>query len=482
MRVQDKLNEKQIKEVVKNRNDRADRLIENWSKRKDIVGREFQEKAHKNLRKYRNMAICLENTEQFLSNLSETVISSNYQMMPQNVMRVVRLGYGNSIRGEIFNEWAMETMRDSIWYVKSSYKDTLRDGVAGTITHQTSTNRYSSEIEIETLGTGDDSTNTFPVTLTKTPVRPYKVFVIKNDVLVAQDDGSGVFEDLVTGTLAGSVESTVVYASGVVSVTFASAPLTTDTIQIRYLVDTEEATNYDELGVLDLQLVDFQFRPDVHPLEVSWSKKSEFLIGTTLDTSLEDTLTVSAAQELTKAADFRALREGYRNAKSNSLIQFNSDWKSAGADSLYAHAQTVNHVFSRAEDAIYSSLQRGGVSAVYGGANAVSFLKMNNKFVSEPNQKKIGGYKVGTIDGIGVYKVPSNIVPNDELVTSWVNEDDPTDVGVSIGVFLPFATTDRLTFKNLQTEFAVFSYEHIVTLNSAYTRRIKFLNLDKVLL
>jgi len=481
MRVQDKLNEAEVKAIVKTRNDRADRLIENWSKRTDIVGKEFQEKAHNNMSKFRNLAIVLENTEQYLSRISETVISSNYQMMPQNVMRVVRLGYGNSIRGEIFNEWAMETMRDSIWYVKPTYKDTLRDGVAGTVTHETSTNRYSSEIEIESLGTGDDSTNTFTPTMTKTPIRPYKVFVLRNDVLVAQDDGSGIFEDLVTGTLAGSVSSTITYASGAVSVTFASAPLTTDTIQIRYLVDTEVVANYDELGPLDLVLTDHQFRPDVHPLEVSWSKKSEFLIGTTLDTSIEDTLTIAAAQELKKSADFRALREGYRNAKSNTLIQYNADWKSAGANSLDAHAQTVQHVFSRASNAIYSELQRGGVSAIYGGADAIAYLELNRKFVKDNKAVKVGGYKYGTLDGTPVFMVPSNIVPNDELVTSWVNEQNPTDVGVSIGVFLPMATTDRLTFKNLQTEYSIFSYEDIKTLNSKYCRRIKFLNLSSVL-
>ena len=179
--------------------------------------------------------------------------------------------------------------------------------------------------------------------------------------------------------------------------------------------------------------------------------------------------------------DFRALREGYRNAKGNPLIQYNADWKSAGADSLWAHVQTATHVFDRAAAAIYSDLQRGGVTAIYGGADAVAYLKMHNKFVSDATSKKVGGFKAGTLDGINVYQVPASIVPADELVTSWVNEDAPTDVGVSIGVFLPMATTDKLTFKNRQTEFSIYSFEDIQTLNSKYTRRIKMSNLNKVL-
>lgn len=481
MRVENKLSEAQIKQVIKTRNDRADRLIESWSKRTDIVGKGYQDLAHKNMNKYRNLSIIMENTERYLSKLTETQISSAYQLMPQNVMRVIRLGYGNTIRGEIFSEWAMETMRDSIWYAKPIYGATKRDGTINTVTYETSTNRYSSEIEIETVGTGDGSTTTFPGTVTKTPVRPYKVYIMVDDVLVAHDDGSGVFDDIVTGTLGGT--STIDYASGggSYSIVFATAPAAGAVITIRYLVDTEVVANYGELGPIHLQLQDYQFRPDVHPLEISWSKKAELLLASTLDTDVDATLSVAAAEELKKASDFRALREGYRNAKANTVLTYNADWKSTGAKSLHDHVQTVTHVFDRAAAAIFKDLQRGGVTSIYGGADAVAYLKMHDKFVSDANAKKIGAYKAGTLDGINVYQVPSNIVPADEMVTSWVNEDQPADVGVSIGVFLPMAATDKLTFKNLQTEYSIYSFEDIVTLNSRYLRRIKFNNLSTVL-
>ena len=483
MRVEQKLNEGEIKAAVKTRNNNADRLIEKWSKRKDIVGSEFQEKAHSNLNKFRNMAILLENQERYLSRLTETQISSAYQTMPQNVMKVVRLGYGNTIRGEIFNEWAMETMRDSIWYAKPIYAETLRDGVINTVTHETNTHRYSSEIEIETLGTGDGSTNNFTGTATKTPIRPYKAYVLVDNVLKAVDDGSGVWSDVPgqEGSLATTATNTINYTTGAVDITFASAPATGYVVSLRYFVDTEVSTNYDELGAINLQLVDYQFRPDLYPLEVSWSKKAELLLASTLDVDIDNTLTVAAAEELKKSMDFRALREGYYNAKSNTLLQYNADWKSAGADSLWAHVQTVTHIFDKAAAAVYKDLQRGGVTSIYGGADAVSYLKMHNKFVSQTGVKQVGGYKVGTLDGINVYQVPASIVPADELVTSWVNQDAPTDVGVSIGVYIPMATTDKLTFKNFYTEMGIGAFEDIQTLNSKYCRRIKFNNLSAVL-
>lgn len=481
MRIEDKLSEQTMKEDIKRRDDLSDRLIETWAKKEHIVGKDFVNRAHNNLKKYRNLAIVLEQSDKFLSRLNETVISNNFGMLPQNVMRTISLGYGKSIRGDIFSEWAMQTMKDSIWYIKPVYASTLRDGVEDTITHQTATNRFSSEIEIESVGTGDGSTANYPGTTAKNRVRPYKVFVIVDDVLVAIDDGTGVFEDIVSGTLSTGVASTISYDTGAYNITFADIPGAAETIQIRYNVDTEQSTNYDELGALELSLNEYIFRPDVHPLEVSFSKKAQLQLQTTLDVGVEDSLVVAAAEELKKSLDFRALREGYRLAKSNSIITYNADWKAAGASSLKQHIETVPYIFDKAEDAIYSDLQRGGVSAVYGGASAISYLKQHSQFKRENSGKKVGGYKVGELDGIPVFKVPSSIVPDDELVTSWVNPEAPGDAAISIGVMLPMASTDKLFFKNLQTEYALFSYEDIQSLQPKYCRRIKMSNLSTVL-
>ena len=41
----------------------------------------------------------------------------------ENMLRLVRLSYPNSIRGELFTEFAMETANDSIKYIVPSYQD-----------------------------------------------------------------------------------------------------------------------------------------------------------------------------------------------------------------------------------------------------------------------------------------------------------------------------------------------------------------------
>jgi len=106
-----------IKVQMSERNMKADQLIEQkWSKTPQI-GEGIQDLADKDLNRARNLVYAMENQENHLKNLTETQISTAFQTTPENVMRIVRLGYPNSVRGEIFLEWSMETARDSIYYL-----------------------------------------------------------------------------------------------------------------------------------------------------------------------------------------------------------------------------------------------------------------------------------------------------------------------------------------------------------------------------
>ena len=102
------------------RNFRADRLVEKWSNIPEIgVGMQEMEP-----RAARNLAILLENQTRQMSHMTEAAIASNFNgQTPENMLRLVRLSYPNSIRGALFTEFAMETANDSIKYIVPSYQD-----------------------------------------------------------------------------------------------------------------------------------------------------------------------------------------------------------------------------------------------------------------------------------------------------------------------------------------------------------------------
>jgi len=466
------LSENVVKQAISDRNSRADRLIEKWSKKKDLVGDGFQEKAHSSLNKYRNLSIMLENLEDHLATLTETQIATSFGTTPRQLIKIIRLGYPNSAREDVFHVWGMETMRDDIYINNIVYNSTKRDATAETIYHESAANRYASSISVDVVDGTGSGTN-YTGTLAKVPLYPFKLTILVGGIPVAVDNGSGVF---VGATMSKITASTINYTTGEYDITFSGAPGLAITIESVFV--TEGAYNTSEMGDAELRFTPVQFNADFYPLGVSWSLHSEFLLKSTLNTDTEEVFNVGCAELLRKELDFRTFKMAYRSALGNTVINFNADWKSGGADSAIAHAQSISNALERGRMAIYKDLQRGGISNIFGGPDAVAYLTYHKDWVYETAVAQVGVYKMGSIRGIPVYVTPTDIVPNDELVLNWKNPADEYDSSVSVGVFLPVAQfTPKLTYKNLYSEKSLYSVEDKKVLNSKYLRRIKLLNL-----
>lgn len=73
-----------------------------------------------------NSAIHLTNQARFMKQLNEQETSSEFQRMaPANVMRMVQLTMTNLNRGNVFSEYAMETARDAIYYIKPYFSKSI---------------------------------------------------------------------------------------------------------------------------------------------------------------------------------------------------------------------------------------------------------------------------------------------------------------------------------------------------------------------
>lgn len=466
--------------LLSERAEHGDRLVEIWSKKKNLNGEGLVDLYNKDPNRGRGLAFILENQKNHLNQLTETEISTTFQTTPQNVIRIVRLGYPNSVRGEIFLEWPMETARDSIFYLKPTYTSTARGATAGKVMYEQPAYRYASELEEETAaGTINGSNKTFTGASTNDvsvpPLRAYTLQVLHNNIIVANDDGSGVISG--TDTDGTAISGTINYTTGALSVTFTTAPATGDTVTYGYQTNTEVSTNYDQIEQVSLTLTDYQFRATPWPLAISWSKMTELLLGTTLKIDAEEALIRGAADELKKSLDFQALRLGYRRALANNSVTFNADFAAAGADSEMAHAQSITRYIENVGSQIFDSLQRGGVSKMYGGWKAVDYLTNHYRFSSEGRQPKVGAYKTGSLDGMDIYKVPASIVPNNEIVCVWKNELVPEDVSIAFGTLVPLYHTMTLEFKEAYKETGLYSFQDYKTLQGGYLVRLVLSNL-----
>jgi hypothetical protein len=104
-------------EYMDERNAIADRYREKWERVPEI-GKHLKGLSD---RRARNMAIMLENQAQAMSRLNEMQYASAFSATPENMIRLVRLTYPNSIRDEAFTDFVMETAQDSIKYIKPIY-------------------------------------------------------------------------------------------------------------------------------------------------------------------------------------------------------------------------------------------------------------------------------------------------------------------------------------------------------------------------
>lgn len=92
---------RQYAEFIDERKAIAERYLEKW-KRVPEIGKELKSLPEK---KALNLAVLLENQAQAMSRLTEVQYASAFSATPENMIRLVRLTYPNSIRDEAFTDF-----------------------------------------------------------------------------------------------------------------------------------------------------------------------------------------------------------------------------------------------------------------------------------------------------------------------------------------------------------------------------------------
>lgn len=460
---------------ISTRNSQADRLIEKWSKKKglDLDGGKFEAIFEASPIKARNLAIILENNEKYFRTLTETQISDTFNTTPQTVTKVIRLGYPNSVVGDIFVDYAMSTMKDTMYKLEPAYAKAKRGASVGDVMYESDADRPATEIEEESVTT--TATATFTGTLTTNPLRPWHVRVYLAGAQVAQDDGNGF---LVGSTLSTVTASTINYTTGAYSLVFAANATAGLELLFQYSYNSEDSTLYGEQMDVKFNLVPYDLRATPKPIGFSWSHMTELLMDSALHVDAEEALITAGADELKKSRDFRALKLAYRGSKWSSAVEFNTDWASAGSDSDYAHTQSVLKYIENAGNKTFDALQRGDVSHLVAGPKAVAYVKNHKLFVPDNSMPSVGVYKVGTLDGKPLYKSPIEVVPTDEILTIYRNNrENSNDAAITLGTYLPFYRTQTLEFNSFHKETAMATYDDLLLQERKYLNRVKLLGL-----
>jgi hypothetical protein len=431
----------ELQEQIQTRNALANRFFEKWSKT-DIgrkSGKDMRSIMESNPTKARNIAITLNNQEKYLKSLSEQVVSTNFSVRPENLLRAVKIGVANSNRGEIFTEYPLQTTDDALFYMCMTYEQSLRSAVAGDRIYEKINQFYAGEQAMSgTLGTGTGAQTSFSLAaVSPLPLIPRTVNLIVGGALVAKDDGAGNFVDFANGAvLSTSATNTVSYTLGTCTINFTVAPALGATIQLMYNWSSENESNFTSLGTVGITLEKKRFNARPMPLGYNYSTMTELAFETTGLGSAEEMLMQTVGDEHAKSRDYKAIQRGRQIAMGNAMAYFNADFASEGEVSLKSHAQNIIKAIGEVSASIYDDVKRGQVNKAVVGSKVLPFLKLHDLWKDDLTQPRSGVYKAGSLSDIEIYVCPqeATILNNDEMLLTWKNPQEGLDLSIVFGV------------------------------------------------
>jgi hypothetical protein len=250
----------------------------------------------------------------------------------------------------------------------------------------------------------------------------------------------------------------------------------------RFNSESDFEGNY--LGEVEIRMDEYTFKPSPTSIGVSWSQLTEITLDTSFNISAEETLVTYASQEIRSALDYRAFRLAYAVAQTNARhnpmykYEFDAHWNvNQSLEGYIANAQTFVNAIDAIGDVMYDEINRGGVSRMVAGPSACSYMHLNSGYSPTGLQPQNGSYQFGELDGRPLFKVPSAIIPTNEILTVWKNDAVENDVSIAFGTLIPFFSTGIIQRKNFYKEAGLATYGDWAVLNRRYLAIIKIVNL-----
>jgi len=260
----------------------------------------------------------------------------------------------------------------------------------------------------------------------------------------------------------------------------------------RYNSESDFEGNY--LGEVEIRMDEYMFKPSATTIGVSWSQLTEITLDTSFNISAEEYLVSYASQEIRSALDYRAIRLAYATAKTNAKFNpnyyyvfdaaYNTSAPAGPAtgtkEGYIANAQTFVNAIDAVGDVIYDELNRGGVSRLVAGPSACSYMHLIGGYSPKGKQNQTGSHQFGELDGMPLFKVPSAIIPTNELLCVWKNDQVENDVSIAFGTLIPFFSTGIIQRKNFYKEAGLATYGDWAVLNRRYLAIIAIANLKDI--
>jgi hypothetical protein len=419
-----------------------------------------------------------ENKQQY-EHLKEAVATSGFLgVTPQDIVKIARIAYPNSVAPDIFDFWGMSSMKDSIFKLETLYGSSARGSTANAVTYENyGEGRYPSEVEKYSVSATSAQT-VFTTTLSNAPLRPFTVQVFADGLQVGADNGSGT---IVGAGLTGT--NTINYTSGAITVTFTTGLVLNAVFDVYYQYDSEQSSLFTNVGSALLNLVVYDYRATPYPLSIEWTRFTEELMNSKLGMSAKESLIAGAADMFRKALDEWCITRAMKAATWTTAASFDTDFASAGSDSSFEHAQSVINAIQAAEFKTYADLGRmADKSNVVCDYMTLNYFSKHRQFNSITPASRIGIYKAGELMGRDIYVAPPNLVPySANTGTAYIfgkgNDAMSVDSVLSVGTWKAGVTTEPVELKNFNSQMGMCSFMDIRVNNAKFATKLTLANL-----
>ena len=462
----------------------------------------------------RNTAINLQTQAASMSKMTEAQLSTSFQgFTPENMLRLVRLAMPNTCRNKVFTEFAMESAKDSIKYIKPVYSKTVHDGDLHDKHTSNTANAYGDASQYKDTYNDineddfqralyENTEDRFTQELINIPGNGQGVFTIP--AVAAEGGNPAVYaaklikgymkiydgdethpiaeENKRTGNF---FVNTAEYPKATVKVEEAAGAITItvdgidDKTNIKAFArfDLEDDFLGDNLGEIELVMSDYKFEPRPTTIGVTWSQLAEITLDASFGLSAQDMLVTYAGDAIRINLDLRSFKLAYGVARSNKdyVVEFDAAYGNGENIEGYFHtAQTFPSAVDTVTDIMVNDINRGGVSRMVAGFSAGSYLKLVKGTFSEKGRQSAKGiYQIGEFGGIPTFKAPSSIIPTNEIMCVWKDDENEGDVAIAFGTLVPFFNTGIIQRKNFYKEAGLATYGDWAVMNRRYLALIR---------
>ena len=463
----------------------------------------------------RNTAINLQTQAASMSKMTEAQLSTSFQgFTPENMLRLVRLAMPNTCRNKVFTEFAMESAKDSIKYIKPVYSKTVHDGdlhdkhtsnTAGAYGDASQYKETYNDINEDDFQRAlyENTEDRFTQELINIPGSAgvftipakaaeggnpavYAAKLIKGYMKIYDGDETHPIaeENKRTGNFFvntaeypnAKIKVENVAEDGSIKITVTGIE-NTDNIKAFARFDLEDDFLGDNLGEIELVMSDYKFEPRPTTIGVTWSQLAEITLDASFGLSAQDMLVTYAGDAIRINLDLRSFKLAYGVARSNKdyVVEFDAAYgKGENIEGYFHTAQTFPSAVDTVTDIMVNDINRGGVSRMVAGFSAGSYLKLVKGTFSEKGRQSAKGiYQIGEFGGIPTFKAPSSIIPTNEIMCVWKDDENEGDVAIAFGTLVPFFNTGIIQRKNFYKEAGLATYGDWAVMNRRYLALIR---------